>query len=199
MYKFELNDPSFLPHCGCSLSLTLTEGRGRVLKGANGLGKTTLMASLYEDYKKVSDEVAYIEQKPLDFFYDRSLKDIKKIIFQSRSEVIDQSFFLKCWQAFGLMEKEDRFLSSLSGGEAQSLKITCGLSKKASLYLLDEPTQSLDLDKKRILSNLLEDLIKAKKLVMVIEHELNWLSGDWSVQELTLKENILQVGEPWTI
>jgi ABC-type Mn2+/Zn2+ transport system ATPase subunit len=199
MYKFELNDPSFLPHCGCSLSLTLTEGRGRVLKGANGLGKTTLMASLYEDYLKISDEVAYIEQKSLDFFYDRSLKDIKKIIFQSRPEIIDQSFFLKCWKAFGLIEKEDRFLSSLSGGEAQSLKLCCGLSKKASLYLLDEPTQSLDQDKKHILSSLLEELIEAQRLVMVIEHDLNWLSSSWSVQELILEKNLLQVGEPWII
>jgi ABC-type Mn2+/Zn2+ transport system ATPase subunit len=199
MYKFELNDPSFLPHCGCSLSLTLVEGRGRVLKGANGLGKTTLMASLYEEYRKVSDEVAYIEQKPLDFFYDRSLRDIKKIIFQSRPEIIDRSFFSKCWEAFGLSEKEDRFLSSLSGGEAQSLKLSCGLSKKAALYLLDEPTQSLDQDKKQILSTLLEELIEARKLVMVIEHDLNWLSSSWSAQELILEKSLLQLGEPWTI
>ncbi len=66
--------------------------------------------------------------------------------------------------------------TTLSGGEAQRIKITRELSKKAtgrSLYLLDEPTTGLHFHDVRKLIDVLNDLIDKGNTVVVIEHNLD--------------------------
>lgn len=197
MYEIKLNDPHFLPHCGCSIELTLLRGEAVVISGPNGLGKTTFISRIYDDFKGKSDEVAFIEQRVLDYFYDRKLSEIKSIISSFNRDAIDAPFFHRLWTSFGLHLKEDRFLSSLSGGEAQSLKLCLGLAKKAELFLLDEPTQSLDHEKKLILASILEEL-RSHKMIVIIEHDFNWMPKGWRVLPFVLADNVMtKKGDEW--
>jgi excinuclease ABC subunit A len=74
---------------------------------------------------------------------------------------------------------------TLSGGEAQRVKLASELSKRATgrtFYILDEPTTGLHFDDIRKLLGVLERLVAAGNTVVVIEHNLDVIkTADWIV------------------
>jgi excinuclease ABC subunit A len=75
--------------------------------------------------------------------------------------------------------------TTLSGGEAQRIKLTRELSKKATgrtIYLLDEPTTGLHFDDVLKLIAVLNDLVTKGNTVAVIEHNLDVIkSADYII------------------
>ena len=104
---------------------------------------------------------------------------------------------------------------TLSGGEAQRIKLTKELSRKntgKTLYLLDEPTTGLHFDDVRKLLEVLSELVELDNSVVVIEHNLDVIKfadhvidlgpeggerGGWIVAEGT-PEKLSQVKESYT-
>jgi excinuclease ABC subunit A len=74
---------------------------------------------------------------------------------------------------------------SLSGGEAQRVKLATELSKKATgktLYILDEPTTGLHFEDIKKLLYVLRELVKKGNTVIVIEHNLDVVrNSDWII------------------
>jgi excinuclease ABC subunit A len=74
---------------------------------------------------------------------------------------------------------------TLSGGEAQRVKLASELSKRSTghtIYILDEPTTGLHFEDIRKLLHVLSRLVDAGNTVLVIEHNLDVVkSADWIV------------------
>jgi len=132
--------------------------------------------------------------------YNRETLEIK---FKNKSiaDVLDmtvedaQSFF----QAVpAIREKMDALLrvglgyikvgqqaTTLSGGEAQRVKLSKELSRRATgrtLYILDEPTTGLHFEDVRKLLEVLHELVEQGNTVVVIEHNLDVVkTADWII------------------
>ena len=75
--------------------------------------------------------------------------------------------------------------TTLSGGEAQRIKLARELSKRQTgrtFYLLDEPTTGLHFDDVRKLLDVLQRLVELGNTVLVIEHNLDVIkTADWII------------------
>jgi ABC-type branched-subunit amino acid transport system ATPase component len=75
-----------------------------------------------------------------------------------------------------LLDKKDTLAGNLSGGQMRLLEIARLYLQKTKLYLLDEPTAGVSPKLKSKVVDLLRKIIDKDKMVIIVEHDFDFLS-----------------------
>ncbi|MFT6914641.1 MAG: iron complex transport system ATP-binding protein [Motiliproteus sp.] len=180
--------------------LELSLGAGQVwgVLGANGSGKTTLLHSLAGLRQPQAGRVL-VDGQPLQQLDSRIrarqigvlLQEVTPAFPASVREVVLQARYPhqspwqwetaadfervdRALQLVGLAELGERDQQLLSGGEGQRLKIASLLVQEPRLWLLDEPSNHLDLRHQVGLLQLLCDQVRRRQQLLIMSlHDLN--------------------------
>jgi ABC-2 type transport system ATP-binding protein len=71
---------------------------------------------------------------------------------------------------FGLVEKSNAYYSEISGGQKQRLALAMALVNEPRVIFLDEPTAGLDPQVRREIYDIIEELKREKKTILVTTH-----------------------------
>jgi len=124
----------------------------------------------YKDSKNIYDVLRMTHNQALEYF--KNHQQIKRIL----QTVVDVGLgYIELGQSS----------TTLSGGEAQRMKLSRELSKRSTgktLYVLDEPTTGLHFHDVKILINVLQRLVDQGNSILVIEHNLDVIkSADYII------------------
>lgn len=153
-------------------NLHFERGEKVVLKGANGIGKTTLLKSILGIISPISGKIELGDYLSIGYFEQEMSGDgnntcIEELWqeFPSYTQYEVRAALAKC----GLTTKHiESKVKVLSGGEAAKVRLCKLLQKPSNVLILDEPTNHLDIDAKVSL----HDAITAYKgTVIMVCHE----------------------------
>jgi excinuclease ABC subunit A len=131
------------------------------------------------------------ERETLEVEYkDKNIYDVLKMTIEEAREFFEDIPWLhdrlKILEEVGLGYLElGQSATTLSGGEAQRVKLSAELGKRdtrKTLYILDEPTTGLHFEDIRQLLIVLQRLVDRGNTIVVIEHNLDVIkSADWII------------------
>ena len=141
----------------------------------NGSGKTLFLDSLYFD-NKVRIE-PHIDKKDIIYlsqhfsFYERiKVEDFVEFFDQINNENLLEKIRKNSYINNFINENFNKTLYHLSGGEFKFLYLILLLFTDKKLYLLDEPFNELDNEKAEYIANLIKDLNKNGKKIIITNH-----------------------------
>ena len=173
-----------------AFSFNVPGGRCEACQG-DGLQKLEMY--FFEDVYVTCQECEGRRYRPDVLQVTYKSRNISQVLKQTVDEAVE--FFagqpvlarrLKVLQEVGLgYLRLGQPATTLSGGEAQRLKIAAELSARLAsdmLYILDEPTTGLHLDDVKKLLVVLNRLVDAGNTVLVVEHHLDVVkTADWVI------------------
>jgi len=180
------------------LSLTINPNERWALLGKNGVGKTTLLHSLLALHQPSAGEIL-VNNKPLRNTKRQELAKYLGILFQegmhampstvletvligrhphAHSLLLDDPRDMEIAQAalrsLDLEAFAQRQIDTLSGGEKQRVALAMLLAQAPTVYLLDEPSNHLDLAfQVKLLSALEQQLHQQSASVLMATHDIN--------------------------
>ena len=172
-----------------ALDLAVNEGEFFGMLGPNGAGKTTTIGILttrvrptageaivagkdvVSDPTAVRRRIGVVPQRPNP---DRALSVLENLIFHaayfgiSRAEAVRRGNELL--ERLGIAEKKSGKVDQLSGGQQQRLMIARALTHDPRVLFLDEPTVGLDPQARLALWDILRDLHKQGRTIIMTTH-----------------------------
>ncbi len=171
------------------LDFSIPSGEVIGIVGENGIGKSTLArlcvgleqprrGDIFLDGKKCNKkeriQKSYYVMQDADYqlFSDSVIGELT-VGKEDNKETNEEA--IQILDRLGILSYKDRHPGSLSGGEKQRVTIAVALMKNAEILLFDEPTSGLDGRNMLRVSELLKDLAKQGKTVLVISHDAEFL------------------------
>lgn len=151
-----------------NFSCTLPAPGLTALMGPSGVGKTTLFRILLGLEKPDSGVIFGMEEKTLSVVFqeDRLFPDLTVL---QNAEVAGTNG--EAWLArLGLQSELSAYPQSLSGGMRRRVSIARAICRNGDVFLLDEPFQGLDRERKRDVMEIFRQL-KKEKPVLLITHD----------------------------
>ncbi len=186
------------------IDFQLPEGKLIAIMGPNGAGKSTLIKTMidlitpisgwvkiYEQpYQKVRKLVGYVPQREsVDWDFPTTALDVVmmgrygKLGWFKRLKKEDREISLHYLQQVGMADFAHRQISQLSGGQQQRIFLARALAQEAQIYMMDEPFVGVDAVTEKAIVELLFELRKQKKTILVVHHDLQTVNEyfDWIV------------------
>lgn len=174
-----------------NLSLNIYEGEMVALVGPSGCGKSTLLniiGVLDNDYsgevlidnELVNQSKKYsikLRKERLGYLFQNfALLDDHTVKKNLEIVSTDKKKMLRTLKLLGLEDKLNSKVYTLSGGEQQRVALVRLLLKNPDIILADEPTGSLDINNEKLVLDLLLELKRQGKTIVVVTHEKEILS-----------------------
>ena len=179
------------------ISLTVNAGEVIVIIGPSGCGKSTFLRCLNgleeiqegkvilhdEVINPVTKNIQKSRQKIGMVFQNYDLFPHKNILQnlilapgvvqkRKKNEAIEEA--VKLLQRVGLENKKDNYPRQLSGGQKQRAAIARALIMKPEILLLDEITAALDPEMVREVLQVVLDLAKEGRTMVIVTHEMEF-------------------------
>ena len=97
--------------------------------------------------------------------------------------------------AFGVEHRADALPRQLSGGEAQRVAIARSLAVDPPVLLMDEPTASLDPERRTELGELLRGLLADGRTLLIATHDEDFARA-WATRMLRLTDGVIEQSPP---
>jgi excinuclease UvrABC ATPase subunit len=185
---FDLIRKEFAAHSNIDAGMFSFNSKGACPK-CNGQGFVSMELHFLDAVRTVCDECNGTRYHDEVLKVKYKTKNIAEVLDMTVNQALD--FFEKAEirKRLGMLHevglgylKIGQTLSSLSGGEAQRLKLAAELHKKGNIYVMDEPTTGLHMADIERLYRIIKSLVNQNNTVIVIEHNLDIIKrADWII------------------
>ena len=177
------------------VNFTLERGQLLAVMGTNGSGKSTLLKCINRILKpqtgivkidsdpisslsrnEVAQRIGYVEQQR-----SGSRMTVFNAVLLGRKPYVqwdisqeDMAIAARAIEVLGLSDLSLRYLDELSGGELQKVIIARALTQEPEIFLMDEPTSSLDMKNQLEVLVLIHQITHKQGIAAVVAiHDLN--------------------------
>lgn len=179
------------------INVKIESGEFVAVVGSSGSGKSTMMnmmgvldkpskGEIFIDEKNIStlskDNLAEFRGKKVGFIFQQYNLIPRLSAYDNVGLTLDFLDYSKeeakkniheALKLVGILEKKNHLPSQLSGGQQQRVSIARSLVAKPSIILADEPTGALDSKTGKAVIEILLNLNKEGKTIIMITHDLN--------------------------
>lgn len=177
------------------INIDIENGDFVAIMGPSGSGKSTAMnligsldistkGEIYLDGQNIEEleesELAELRGKKIGFIFQRfnlipnlTVKEnvMLPMLFQDTTSEEREEKAIKHLTEVGLSDKLDSYPTQISGGQMQRVAIARALSNDPEVILADEPTGNLDSKSGEGIMNLLEELNKRGRTIIMVTHD----------------------------
>ena len=162
------------------ISLTVKKGEVLVIVGPSGCGKSTLLRCI-NNLEDIQDGKVNIEGKTGMVFQSYELFPHMTVLqnlmlaplkVQKRKKDEVKKEAEQLLERVGLSSKKDNYPAQLSGGQKQRVAIVRALIMHPEVLLIDEVTAALDPEMVREVLDVILDLAKQDKTMLIVTHEM---------------------------
>ena len=169
------------------IDLEVKKGEIIALLGPNGAGKTTMIAvicgivnptsgsvtvggyDIIADYRKTRSMIGLVPQELTTDAFETvwSTVSLSRGMFGKKP---DAAFLKKVLRSLSLWDKKDNELRTLSGGMKRRVLIAKALSHEPEVLFLDEPTAGVDVELRKSMWEVVEDLRQQGTTIILTTH-----------------------------
>ena len=179
------------------LDLSIKVNKVTVIMGASGSGKTTLLNCI-AGLTPYNGEITGVNGASFVFQEDRLVpfmsvyENLDFTLQKSVNKAERKEKILAMIKSVELEDKINSIPDELSGGQKKRVSLARAFLSDSNLILMDEPLNSLDLDLKIKIAQLIETLTeKYNKTVIFVTHDID--------EALTIADDIVVIGKGGTI
>ena len=203
-----------------NISLTVAAGELKIVTGASGCGKTTLMRlanglapQVYGGFlsgivivagksvpetpiAELSETIGTLFQDPEEQFFALSVGDEIAFALRSRGLPADEirARVASATGRLGLSDLLEHDIHALSEGQKQKVGLADILALGSRVLILDEPSANLDPEATETLAKTLADLKASGCAILVVDHRLYWLKDVADAVLVMQKGRLVQEG-----